>query len=234
MKKKHQKGSLTVEATVILPIYLLTLFFVLNFMNIFYMQLAIQEGLNNTASVLGKYCNVAAVTVGMDRFELSKGNSDRVTALQTDINSFGKDLNHVVDILQGDFSLERLSDLIDAGKGMYTSVSDIAHEVAGIGGDDVTNLLLSGAVELAGSAGVTAIMNDYLREMHVNQNLLEGADGEKLKFFLALDRENHDIVLTAQYRYKDPMFSIFFDSIDMKQSVVVHPWVGGSTPGLYD
>ena len=55
MKKvQRQRGSLTVEAVVILPIYILVLLFVLNFMNIFYTQLARQEGLNNTAAVSGE------------------------------------------------------------------------------------------------------------------------------------------------------------------------------------
>lgn len=230
--KKKTRGSLTVEAAIILPVYLLVMFFVLNFMNIFYLQLAIQEGLNNTASILGKYCNVAAVTVGMDAFELSESNAENVTSLQSDITDLSNNLSIVIDILGSGFSLEKLDDLLAAGSPMADSVKRIANTAKTIGGEGVTNLLLSGGVELAGSAGVTAIMNDYLKEMRVNQNLLDGAEGQKIKFYLALDRDSDDIVLTAKYSYKDPMFSLFFDAIPMKQSVVVHPWVGGSTEGL--
>lgn len=231
--KKKPRGSLTVEATIILPFYILSLFFVLNFMNIFYMQLAIQEGLNSTAAVLAKYCNVAAVTVGMDRFTLSQKNSDSVTSLQTDINTFSSNLVTATETLKEGFNLSNLDALLTSGQKMYNSAKSMANTVKGIGGDDVTNLLLSGAVELAGSAGVTAIMDDYLTEMKVNQNFLEGEAGKKIKFYLALDRTDHDIILTAEYRYSSPMFSPFFDSIPMTQSVVVHPWVGGSTKGLY-
>lgn len=231
--KKKQKGSMTVEASIILPFYILTMVFVLNFMNIFYMQLAIQEGLNSTATVLAKYCNVAAVTVGMDSFTLSEKNASNVQSLKTDINTFATNMGEVTNTMKNGFKLSNLEALTKAGKKMFDSAKSMAKTVKDTGGGDVTNLILSGAVELAGGAGVTAIMDNYLQEMKVNQNFLDGNPGEKVKFYLALSQKDNDLILTAEYRYKSPMFSVFFDSIPMKQSVVVHPWVGYKTKGLF-
>ncbi len=247
-KARQQRGSLTVEAVVILPIYILVLFFVLNFMNIFYMQLAIQEGLNNTAAVIGKYCNVAAVTVGMDAFNLQETTST-VGAVVEPVTEIMNSAGGIVTVFtkegfnagsfetlksHGESLKENFDKLHDEFPDMATAKSK-AKEL----GKQLPNLLISGGVELLGSLGVSASMERYLSEMKVNQNLLEGDPGQKIRFLLAIDDTNgpdgtprYDLVLTAQYTYKDPMFSIFFDSIEMKQSVVVHPWIGGKTEGL--
>lgn len=247
-KARQQKGSLTVEAVVILPIYILVLFFVLNFMNIFYMQLAIQEGLNNTAAVIGKYCNIAAVTVGMDVFDLQKTTStidSVVTPVKGIIDSAG---GIVTAFTENGFNAETFGDLQEKGRNLKDNFDKLHDEFPDVAtakskakelGEQLPNILITGGAEILGSAGISAVMDGYLTDMKVNQNLLEAdAHGNKIRFHLTIDDANgpdgkprYDLVLTAQYTYKDPMFSIFFDSIEMKQSVVVHPWIGGQTKG---
>ncbi len=249
MKKvQRQRGSLTVEAVVILPIYILVLLFVLNFMNIFYTQLAIQEGLNNTAAVIGKYCNVAAVTVGMDVFDLQETTST-VSAVVEPVKGIMDSAGGIVAVFTedgfnaGSFEAlkghgQSLKDNFDKLHDQFPDVATAKNKAKELG-KQLPNLLISGGVELLGSLGVSASMESYLSEMKVNQNLLEGNPGQKIRFHLAIDDTNgpdgkprYDLVLTAQYTYKAPVFSIFFDSIEMKQSVVVHPWIGGKTAGL--
>lgn len=227
---KKRRGSITVEATIILPIYILVLLFVLNFMNIFYTQLAVQEGLNSTASTVAQYCYVADLLVGVDRFSLSEETSSDVDNVVTGVKSVQNNLDGVISIFSEDFELSKIGDAIGKGEDLLKSVGDLGTAVKGIANkEDIVNLLLAGSVEAGGSAALSALMNSYLDKMKINRNLIDGP----MVFTLAMDSSNsNDLVLSAYYHYKDPMLSNFVDTIDMKQSVVVHPWIGGVTEGL--
>lgn len=251
-KSQEQKGSFTVEAIIVLPFYILTICFILNFMNIFYTQLAIQEGLNNTAAVMGKYFNIAAVTVGMEDCRKAVDMNDLGTEVKEIITPVKGLIDNAGDIVtvftQDGFNAASFEKLQDSGEQLNSNFEELKKQFPDMAtakekveklGKQLPAALINGGIELVGSAGVSAVMNKYLTDMKVNQNLLEGTPGNKIRFHLALDcsegpdeNPRFDLVLTAQYTYKDPMFSFFFDSIPMQQSVVVHPWVGGKTEGL--
>ena len=52
--KKKKKGSLTVEATLVLPIVIITLLFIANILNICMVHVGMQQALNNTAKVVSQ------------------------------------------------------------------------------------------------------------------------------------------------------------------------------------
>ena len=200
------------------------------------------------SAVIGKYCNVAAVTVGMDAFNLQETTST-VGAVVEPVTGIMNSAGGIVTVFTKEgFNADSFDTLKGHGKSLKENFDKLHDEFPNMAaakskakelGKQLPNLLISGGVELLGSMGVSASMEHYLSEMKVNQNLLEGDPGQKIRFHLAIDDTNgpdgkprYDLVLTAQYTYKDPMFSIFFDSIEMKQSVVVHPWIGGKTEGL--
>ena len=71
-------------------------------------------------------------------------------------------------------------------------------------------------------------VDEYLTEMKVNRSMLDGG----IRYRVCMDDETQDIVLIATYRYQSGMFSLFTDGIDMRQVVVIHPWIGGKTQGI--
>lgn len=55
---KKNRGSLTVEAAIILPIVLISWLTIINFLNIYFIHICIQQALNNTAKRLAEYAYI--------------------------------------------------------------------------------------------------------------------------------------------------------------------------------
>lgn len=53
--KKKEKGSLTVEATIVLPIVIVSLLFIINIINIYMVNACMQQALNNTGKTISHY-----------------------------------------------------------------------------------------------------------------------------------------------------------------------------------
>ena len=73
--EKRRKGAITVEAVIVLPLYILVILFIINFLNISFLQLAIQQGLNNAGRTLSQYGYALDVAVGIETI-----NSNQVDA----------------------------------------------------------------------------------------------------------------------------------------------------------
>lgn len=225
----NKRGALTVEAAVILPFYILTIVFILNFMNIFYTQLAVQMGMNNAANVVAQYSYLADLTVGVDNLTLSKDTDDKITKVTDGVNDVKNKLGSLSKFFSGGIKINELGTMVEEGKALSKSMKDLGSSVSTIDGKNLVNALVATGVKAGGSAGLTYIVNDYLDEMKINRSLIAG---DIVVVADLGEGPDYDLFLTAYYEYKDPMFSVFFDTIPMKQSVVVHPWIGGSTKGI--
>lgn len=226
---KKGKGSITVEAAVIVPVYILLLVFLIRFLNIFYLQLVVQSGLNNAANTMAQYCYAIDLTLGMDNFTLSESTSGKVGELKSSVESFSSDTHTMAtafnDAFTGPFSLDELSNLIEAGKSFADSGKNLGNAVKAIDGETVKNYLLTSAGELGGGMIVQAMVENYLDEMKIDRGLIDG----DIQYDLYITKPNNDLVLTACYRYRNADFSIFMDKpFVLRQQVVVHPWIGGS------
>lgn len=225
----NKRGALTVEAAVILPFYILTIVFILNFMNIFYTQLAVQMGMNNAARVVAQYSYLVDRTVGIEKLELKKETDAKAKEVANQVSDVKKKLNNLSGFFAGGIQLNELGDMIGQGKELGTSLKNLGTSLKGVKSEELVNALIATGTETGGSVALTHLLNSYLDEMKINRSLIDG----DIQVIASLDASHdHDLVLTARYQYKDPMFSVFFDTIPMKQSVVVRPWVGGPTEGL--
>lgn len=226
---KKSAGVLTVEAALILPVFILTLLFIINFLNIFYLRLAIQQGMNHAANTLGEYCYVVDLAVGMDNLTLDENTKAKEDTISDDINDMFEAAQGTLEIMNGSLSLETLPQLVDKAVAFAESVGSMCTTLSGVTADDLVNFALAAAVEEGGGTLVEYMVDDYLDEMKVNRNLIKG----DIDFKLRIDKGNgNNLVLVATYQYSDPMFSLFVNEINMCQAVVVHPWIGGETPGI--
>ena len=55
MKAKNRRGVLTVEAAIILPIFIMVMVFILNMLSLFYFHLVMQQALLNAGRTLAQY-----------------------------------------------------------------------------------------------------------------------------------------------------------------------------------
>ena len=224
-----KRGSITVEAAIVLPFYILLLTFLANFLNIYYVHQVIQHGLNSAGSTLAQYCYAIDLTLGMDQLTLQEETSAKAQELGEAVNQFYTTAGNTLSSFNSGISLDTLPGLIENGKSFVSASGNLVDKIRGITGDDVANLVLTGMVETGGGMLVEAMVDDYLDQMKVNRDCISGDIDYDL--YISTDGR-YDLILTATYLYDDPFFSIFTDGFRVKQQVVDHPWIGGSTPGL--
>lgn len=222
----NRKGAITVEAVIILPIYILAILFIINFLNISYLQLTIQQGLNNAGRTFAQYCYAIDVVAGIETIN-SNTVDTKVETVKPVIDNFNG-MTKGIGELFNDFSLKKLGAMVDQGKEFVSSVNTMKSSLMSISGQDITSYLLTTGAEGGSTLIVKSIVDEYLTEMKVNRNMLDG----DIHYRVCMDDETNDIILIATYRYKSGMFSIFTDGIDMRQVVAVHPWIGGDTDGV--
>lgn len=228
---KRVRGSITVEATIILPVYILLLVFVMNFLNMFYMRLVIQSGLNNAGTTIAQYCYIIELTVdgGMDNFTLDESTEDKVTNIGKSINNFMSSAETTLSIFNNGLSIDTLSQLVENGKNFLDAGKKLKSDLAAVEGKDIKNYLFTTAAETGGGLLVKVMVENYLDNMKVNRKLLDG----NIEYEMYITNDTHDLVLIARYLYKNTTFSIFMDKpFYVEQQVVVHPWVGGETEGF--
>lgn len=228
---KKMRGSMTVEATIVLPIYILLLVFIMNFLNIFYMKLVIQSGLNNAGTTIAQYCYAVDLLVpnGMENFTLNESTPSKTAEIGDSINEFVGSAERTLGVFNEDFSISMLSSLISNGKDFLTAGNRLANAMKNVNGDDVKNYLFTTAAETGGSLLVETMVENYLDDMKVNRGLIDG----EIEYEMYITNGRYDIVLIARYLYKNTTFSVFMDKpFYVEQQVVVHPWIGGSTKGL--
>lgn len=223
MKKR---GSITVESAIILPVYILVILFVIHFLNISYLQLVIQQGLNNAGRTMAEYSYAIDIVLGIEKINES-GFDKKVQKIEPVIDNFNTITAKVADIF-GDFSLDKIKDFITEGKKFYSSIEIMQTSLKGITGEEVVSYLLTAGAETGLTVFVKALVEEYLKEMKVNRAMLDG----DISYAVCMNDTSNDIVLIAVYRYRLGMFSLFTDGIAMRQVVVVHPWIGGSTKGV--
>lgn len=230
MKKTRKKGAITVEATLIMPFYILLLAFLINLLNIFYVKLAVQNGLNNAATTMAQYCYAIDLTLGMDKLAISDSTSQKAMQLADDIDDFSSSAQAMAQVFEKKLSVAMLEDMIDKGGEFLNSTKQLKNTLANIEGEDVANYLLTGGAELGGGFLVKVMVENYLDDMKISRTAIEG----DIEYNFYVDAShNYDLVLTADYHYGDTLFSAFgADAFVVHQQVVVHPWIGGESDGL--
>lgn len=228
---KKIRGSITVEATIVLPIYILMLVFFMSFLNIFYIKMVVQSGLNNAGTTISQYCYAIDLTLpgGMSNFTLKESTPGKVNAISDGIDDFVGSAQRTLDVFNKPFSLDLLSSLINNGRDFLTAGEKLAKALKNVDGDDIKNYLFASAAETGGGLLVKTMVERYLDDMGVNRGLIDG----DIEYEMYISNSNSDLVLIARYLFKNSTFSIFMEKpFYIEQQVVVHPWIGGSTKGL--
>lgn len=224
-----KKGAMTVEAAIVLPLYILLLTFLVNFLNVYYLHTVVQHALNGAASTLAQYCYAVDLTLGMENLSLQEETSAKAQELKEAIDNFYTTSTDALSLFNDGISLDNLGRLLESGQNFVSASSNLASKLRGITGEDVANLALTGMVETGGGMLVEAMVDDYLDQMKINRDLLGG----DIQYGLYVTSDGrYDLVLTAAYQYNDPLFALFTPGFAIRQQAVVHPWIGGTTPGL--
>ena len=126
-KSGKRRGSLTVEATLILPFVLISWLTIINLLNIYYMQTCIQQALNNTAQRLSEYSYLLYKTgyleQASDILNMDAGTTTNSSQLKTSVKSMSEHAKKIGEELQ-QFSISSVPTIIDEAKGFTSSAKD--------------------------------------------------------------------------------------------------------------
>lgn len=232
-KSQKRKGAITVEAAIIFPIFIMVNVFILSILHLFYFHLVMQQALTNVGRTLAQYGYVVDQTVGLENFGLSEETKAKESALTTGIDKVITGAGDLVNILNGGFATNDIAQIInnitamgEKGQTLLTDIESLATTLKTVNKSDVVNYLLVSAMNGADDVFVKWMIGDYLEEAKA----MTGSITE-INYSVFVDRNSKDMFLVAEYKYSLPF--AFFDDVYLQQTMRIHPWVGGKTPGAF-
>lgn len=238
-KKKDRRGVLTVEAAIVLPIFIMVMVFVLSVMKLFYFHLVMQQALQNVGKTFSEYGYVLDEVVGLEKLNLTAETKEAEDNLTEKVNEVKTAAQTLGESTKGEGSLlDKVGGIMRAGEELGTkfkALTDLLKDFKSNPDtkDMIINYFLVSALNEGEGTLIEWMIGDYLKEMHAQNGTISN-----IRYFLAADAHEgggevtgtKDIILTADYDYALNFF--FFDKIRIRQSVRVHPWVGGETEGV--
>lgn len=241
MKKQKKeiskrKGVLTVEAAIVLPVFIMVMFFVLSIMKLFYFHLVMQQSLQNVGRTLAQYGYVIDDLIGLEKFSMEKETAEAEAGLKQGVDAVITDSRKLISHLQGKLTLETVEAVLNDGKEFAEHLNELGGTLELIKKNPtiIVNYLLVSAMNEAGGEFVRWMIGDYLDNMQASNGTISN-----LQYSLFVDAQGEgsrkvsgtkDIILIVDYDYSLPFF--FFDKIRIRQQVRVHPWVGGPSEGV--
>lgn len=230
-----RKGVLTVEAAIILPVFLMVMFFVLSIMKLFYFHLVMQQALHNVGRTLAQYGYVIDDLVGLEKFTMSEKTKEAEGKIKNSADALiGSSQSFIAEIEEG-FVPGKLADIVEIGNEFKTNLDNLIQAIKGAANKEIIiNYLIASAMNEAGGEFVRWMVGDYLDNMQASNGTIKN-----LEYSLYVDARSgssgevngtKDIILLVDYDYSLPFF--FFDKVRIRQAVRVHPWVGGTEEGI--
>ncbi|MBD5101227.1 MAG: hypothetical protein HDT27_00745 [Subdoligranulum sp.] len=232
-KKVVPRGSLTVEATLILPFVLISWLTIINLLNIYYMQSCIQQALNNTAQRLSEYCYLLERAGLLDDVEnimaMESSTATASSKLKTDLNDMGTHAQNIGSQLEN-FSISNADAIVNEAKGFVSSAKDAYATLESISPENIKDFFLS-ELSNGGTGVVTGLfVNSYIQDLKVNTGNISSLDYSKSKFLYG----DQYFTIVVTYTYHNPLSIKFFSDVEMMQMVTMRPWVGADGTGLKD
>ena len=227
-KQQKRRGSITVEASIILPIFIMVMVFVLNMMNLFYFHLVMQQAVSNVGRTLSQYGYVIDKTIGLDKLALSEETKATEGKLITNVDAMIKEAGSMATLLSGKLSLDTVVQVVESGKKFKGSLDDVVSALGDVKDNPemIVNYLLVSAMNGADDVFMKWMIGDYLTEAGAAVGNIDD-----IEYAVYLEKGTKDIIFVVQYDYSLPF--AFFDDLRLQQAMRVHPWVGGKTAGAF-
>ncbi len=240
-RKDKNKGVLTVEAAIILPIFIMVMVFILSILKLVYFHAVMQQALQNVGVTLAQYAYVVDEIVDLQEFALKEKTKEKETALVDGVGNVMTSGGAVVNSLSTAFTFEeganvvdkvthlisKVNDIIEQGGQFKTDLTDLIEVIKQVEGKDILNYLIASAMNEVTDPFVAWMVGDYLTAMEAKTGAIQN-----ITYALYIEDGTKDMILAVDYDYNFDFF--FIDTIRLQQMVRVHPWVGGETEGIYE
>ena len=219
--RTRKKGSLTVEATLVFPIYIMAILTIISLLNIYYTHAIVQQALNNTALQIAQ-CSYIVDKAGLiDTFDWTNSSVKEMETLKTTANETMEAVKNTMESFSDGFTIETMGNIIGNAQTLGDKVKTLSEQIKALEKDDWVALVVN--IVLDGSGDKLAEVMVNLDDMHLNRDNIIDVDFSMSKFYY---NSNHDITLVVTYTYKNPFGIKFFDEVDILQTTTVHPWIG--------
>ena len=224
---RRRKGVLTVEAAIILPIFIMVMVFILSILKLFYFHLVMQQALQNVGITLAQYGYVIDKVTDLETFSLKADTKKAEDGLANSVTNFLNTGSELAPMVTGKISLDNITEIIDKGKTLGTDAKEVVEAVKNVTDKEIIiNYLLVSAMNDAGGRFVEWMTRDYLDAMEAKNETLQN-----FEYAFYVEAGTKDFLLVAEYDYQLPF--LVTKPIRIQQAVRVHPWVGGETEGIY-
>lgn len=254
---KNKEGSLTVEAAVVLPVFMCVVLSLAFFIKVQYIQNNVQYALNQSASELSTYSYLYSVT-GMqkvndginaefnERQQLASEHISDIVGSFDSLSATEDDINKSVDAMSsGDFS--KIGKIGDNYSGTKDDVKEIVNKLKEAGKNpkkefvSIACLLLNNGFQTV-KEKLSEPLIKYFMYKYLNQDIFNDQGGPGA-YIAAKDRENimqafdfnsssifkdnKTIDIIVRYKIKTVLPINILPEIQMKQRVTIRAWLNG-------
>ena len=253
-ENKFKRGSLTVEAAFILPLFIFFMLFFIFFIKILFIQENIQHAINETANEIAVYAylydNVQLKDIQQQTYMNLDNKSENWNSTIEQVLIQGESLSRNIDNVNITnnqtvtnannikLNMEGISDLKDNIESEFESIIiNINNIVDGLSGafNNLDGWLSSGnrdtyeyALDTIGIGITKLIFKDYISDEELKsygiERGLEGLNFRNSEYMLRDD----DISIVVQYKVKLPFKLIYIDEINLTQRVTTRAWTGSN------
>lgn len=237
------KGSLTIEATLILPLVIVTLLFIANILNICMVHVCMQQALNNTAKKISQDSyfvyrfageknyndfikKLGSFNTGYDKFEksatLTKDSFDKLEkAVNGTLKSFEKATNTFkdVDIISGMRAFPKnINEMMDSYDGTWNEFNSFITKINELKNDGVENFqsIVTKLLVDTGTGFVTSSISEYIFNKYTNELKVPASRIKDIIYLNSSLNDDGSITMFVNYLYINPFSFINTSSAEYK------------------
>lgn len=219
MALKKEKGALTVEATLVFPVYIVAILTIVSFLNIFYTQTVMQQALNHTATLISQY--TYAIGHKGDGLDFFVGVDEDFKHIGESLGRVGQSAQTALGSIADGIQISELPNVINNLGTFAGDVISLASDVGGINKEKIASVIVNALIGNVNEGIVSTIMESYLTDMQLNR-----AHITNLSYAGSKITSDGDIYIYASYTYENPFGIKFFDKIEIVQRSVARGWIG--------
>lgn len=232
--KKDQRGSITVEAMLVLPLVFISWLTIINLINIYYLQFSVQQALNSTAQRVAEYCYLIDRTGQLDKLgeimTMDTSTAQKSSQLKEGINGVTGYAKRMGDLLTN-FSLDRISEIKENVDGFTESAQTAFDALGDMTPEDLKEYFLS-ELSVAGTGMlIGGLVNTSIKDLNIDLKDISKIDYTKSQFLYGNQQQ---FTIVATYTYHNPLAIRLFSDVEMAQMITMRPWIGASGSGLTD
>lgn len=246
--RKKRKGSLTVEAALVLPLVIITLLFIANVLNVCMVHTCMQQALNNTAKKISQDSYIIYRFSGEDNYsnfinnltDINKGyaafesqaqtTKDNFTVAQDRSKAVIDSFGNLSASFEGDEGLllklkkfvDNICNLIDSlfnAKVAYEKLANSINDLIKAGKENLEAIVMKLLFD-TGTGFVTSNVVEYVFNHYIDELGVPASKIQNMNFLSSSLNGDGSYTIILDYEYKNPFSFVNSNSPEMKSTLI--------------